>query len=53
MQDRIVTMIVWENGVEFDRIKRWLDKLKDAGHIDYVNTQDYNEENTSPILYFP
>ena len=49
--DTIATLIVWEDGIDPERIKRWLDKLRDAGHIKTAQTQDFNSEYTYPVLY--
>ena len=47
------TLIKWNGNVDPKRIERWLTLLQELGHIEYHNTQDFNPEHSSPILYFP
>lgn len=47
------TLIKWNGNVDPERIERWLALLQEQGHIEYYNTQDFDPEHSSPILYFP
>jgi hypothetical protein len=47
------TLIKWNGNVDPKRIERWLTLLQEQGYIEYHNTQDFNPEHSSPILYFP
>ncbi len=50
--EKTATLIHWAEGIDQERIDRWIEKMKEAGFIDSSNTQDYNPDETAPTLYF-
>ncbi len=47
------TLIVWAEGTDPERIKKWLERLKEEGFATNTNTRSYDPEETFPTLYFP
>lgn len=49
----IASLIYWKDGVEKERIERWLNKLKEQGHIQAEVTREYNPSWGEPCWYIP
>lgn len=49
----IASLIHWSDGVDKERIERWLKKLQDEGHIQSQETHEYNPSWGSPCWYIP
>lgn len=50
---QIASLIYWNNTSEMERILKWIEKLKDAGHVRDAVTRDYNEDCGMPVFYIP
>jgi transcription initiation factor IIE alpha subunit len=49
----IATLIHWKDGVDKERIERWLKKLQEQGHIQSQTTNEYNPNHGEPVWYIP
>ncbi len=52
-QTSIATLIYWKDGVEKERIERWLKKLKEQGFIEGETTNEYNPNYGGHVWYIP
>lgn len=50
-QHLTATLIKWSDQTDPKRIEAWLEKLKEAGHIESARTEKYDPNITYPILY--
>jgi len=49
----IASLIHWKDGVEKERIERWLKKLQEQGYIQAQYTGTYNPDHGEPVWYIP
>lgn len=49
----IASLIYWKDGVEKERIERWLKKLQEQGHLHSHVTHEYTPEYGEPCWYIP
>ena len=49
----IASLIHWSPNVPKERIERWLEKLKEEGHIISETTQEYETKWGCPVWYIP
>ena len=47
------TLLVWKEGVDSERIQKWIQRLEDLGCLETVLTQEFDTEHTFPVLYLP
>ena len=47
------TLLVWKEGVDSERIQKWIQRLEDLGVLETVRTQEFNSDETFPVLYLP
>ena len=53
MEKQQATLVIFKPGVDPERIKRWIEALKEKGVVEKTVTQDFNQEHEYPVLYFP
>jgi hypothetical protein len=47
------TLLVWREGIDSERIQNWIKRLEDLGVLETVRTNEFNSEETFPVLYLP
>jgi hypothetical protein len=47
------TLLVWREGIDPERIQNWIKRLEDLGVLETVRTNEFNSEETFPVLYLP
>lgn len=52
-QKAVASLIHFKDGVEKERVERWIQKLKEQGHVESADTREYNPSWGCPVWYIP
>ena len=50
---RVGAVLIFEPGVDIERVRKWMDALKSAGHLSGHDTRTYNDGIGDPVFYIP
>ena len=50
---QVATLLVWNEGTDPERIKKWIEKLKELGVIQDHYQSNFDPKYSVPVLYFP
>ena len=50
---QVASLIYFKDGVEKERVEKWIKKLMEQGHVSSHVTREYNPEHGDPVWYIP
>lgn len=50
---QVATLLVFKEGIDFERIQKWVEKLKELEVLETYSQADFDAEHSFPVLYFP
>ena len=52
-QEKIASLIYFSDTVTKERVERWIEKLKEQGHVEGSVTRSYDPNIGEPVWYIP
>jgi predicted transcriptional regulator len=50
---QVGTLIVFKDGISYERIQRWIDALKEKDVVENVTIQSFDPNHGYPVFYIP
>lgn len=50
---QVATLLVFKEGIDPERIRKWVEKLKELEVLETYSQADFDAEHSFPVLYFP